>query len=102
MGLIDDLVQGISKGVSEIQARSQQMIAIYNLNQEIRELEQQKIAKLANIGRLMYDQYEQQITANEESLQQLCKEITALGKDISQLQTKVDNLKAQSNSNTSA
>ena len=101
MGL-DDLIQSFRKEVSKIQARSQQMIAVYNLNQEIRELERQKTTKLADIGRLIYDQYEQQMPTNEEALRQMCKEITALGKDISQLQTKVDNLNAQSSPNTPA
>ncbi len=98
MGIFDDLIQGISKEVSKVQARSQVMIKTYNLGQELRELEQQKTARLAAIGRSIYDKYERQINVEEESLQAQCKDIVALEKDIAHLQKQLDDLKAERDS----
>ena len=97
MGLIDELMQGISKEVSKVQVRSQEMLNAYNLGQELRDLEQQKTDRLTAIGRLICNKYERQINVSEESLQEHCKEITTLEKDITSLQKKLDGLKKQSN-----
>jgi len=95
MSLIDDFIQGASKEISKIQARSQEMIKAYNLGQELKELEQQKTDQLAAIGSSIFDKYQKQIEPNEDSLQQKCKEIAALDKDIAQLQKQLANLEAQ-------
>ena len=95
MSLIDDLIQGASKEISKIQARSQEMIKAYTLEQEIKELDQQKTDQLAAIGRSIFDKYQKQIEPNEESLQKQCKEIAALEKDIAHLQKQLVDLKAQ-------
>jgi len=101
MGHIDDLIQGIGKELTNIQAavqtRTQKMLKAYNLGQELRELEQQKTDQLVSIGRLICDKYERQINVSDESLQEQCKEISSLDKDIVHLQKQLDSLKMQSN-----
>ncbi len=46
MGILDDVVQGIGKEVSRVQARGQEMMQSFNLQNQIRELEKKKTSKL--------------------------------------------------------
>ncbi len=102
MGLIDDVVQGIGKEVSKVQARSQEMMRAYNLSQEIRELNQKKTAKLIEIGRLIYDQYERQDQIPEQTLRDGVKDVVAIEQDINKLQAELDSMKIQNDPNTPA
>lgn len=102
MTLIDDLMQGISKEVSKVQARSQEMLRAYNLSQEIRELERKKTAKFIEIGHLIYDKYEHQANVAEDLLKEHAKEIASLESDIGHLQTELDSLKVQTDPDTPA
>jgi ubiquinone biosynthesis protein UbiJ len=93
MGFIDEMIQGLSKEVENIKARSQIMLRIYHLDQEIKDLQQQKTDQLASIGSVIYDKYQQQIMPSEEPLRQKCTEIQAIEKDIADLQTQLGRLK---------
>lgn len=100
MGLFDDVVQGLGKEITNIKTRSQKMLDCYNLGQEIAELKQQKINQLASIGKLIYDNYQQQINIGEESITQTCKAIAVLEQDIAHLQKQLDDLKQAKTSPT--
>ncbi len=102
MSLIDDLMQGISKEVSKVQVRSQEMLRSYNLSQEIRELERKKTAKFIEIGHLIYDKFERNASIADELLKEHVREIASLETDIAHLQTELDSLKVQSDPDTPA
>jgi len=98
MGLIDELMQSLSKDVDKIKVRAQTMLDAYNLSHEIKELQSQKTDRLLSIGKFIYDKYQQQTSPTEEPLQQHCTDIAALEKDIRHLQNRLDDLKMQTNS----
>ena len=98
MGLVDDVIQNLNKEVNNIKARSHMLLKVYNLSQEIKDLEQQKTVRLTSIGTVIYDKYQKQIMPDDESLQRRCVEIAALEQDITRLQKQLADLKEQKNS----
>lgn len=102
MSIIDDLMQGLGKEASKIQARGQELMKAYNLAQEIRELDRKKTAKLIEIGRLVYDKYERQDDISEELLKEKVKETVIIERDITQLQAELDSMKVQNDPNIPA
>jgi len=86
MSIIDDLMQGLGKEASKIQARGQELMKAYNLAQEIRELDRKKTAKLIEIGRLVYDKYERQDDISEELLKEKVKETVIISAATTQAQ----------------
>jgi len=102
MSLIDDLMQGLTRGVGEVKVRSQELMQAYNLQQEMKELERKKTAKFVEIGRLIYDKYERQDNLDEEVFKERVREIVIIEKDLVQLQAELDSLQAQSDPNIPA
>jgi hypothetical protein len=100
MGLIDDFVQGVSKEVGKVQARSQEMLQSYNLTAQIRELERKKSTKLLEIGRLIFDKYERNTDVPETLLKEKVSEIVGYDHEINLLQNELDGLRMQSDPNT--
>lgn len=96
MTIFDDIVQGVSKEVAKVQARSQEMLQSYNLQGQIRELDRKRIAKLLEIGKLIYDKYARNTDVSEDSLKSMVSEVETLEHDINELQAEIDNIKMQS------
>ncbi len=102
MGIFDDVVQGITKGVSKVQVRSQEMLQTYNLTSQIREAERKKSAKLLEIGRLIFDKYHRNVTVLEETLTEKVSEIVACDQEISELSAELESLRMANDPNTPA
>lgn len=100
MGLIDDLVQGVSKEVEKVQARSQEMLTAYNLTTQIREIERKKSAKLIEIGQLICDKYQRNIAVVESVLKDKVGEVTNLEHEASILQNELDSMRMVNDPNT--
>ncbi|HEY9787216.1 MAG TPA: hypothetical protein V6D17_17635 [Candidatus Obscuribacterales bacterium] len=96
MGLIDDFVQGISKEVSKVQNRGQEMMQSFNLQNQIRDLERKKTAKLLEIGRLVCDKYTRNTDVSEDVLKDKANEVSGYENEITILQTELDSLKTVS------
>jgi hypothetical protein len=102
MGIFDDVVQGITKEVTKVQARSQEMLQVYNLTSQIREIERKKSAKLMEIGKLIFDKYQRNIAVLEETLKDKVSEIAGLEQQISELSAELEGLRMASDPNTPA
>jgi predicted transcriptional regulator len=95
MGIFDDLVQGVTKEVSKVQARSQEMLQVYNLQSQIRELERKKTGKLLEIGKLAVDKYHHNKEVTDEVVKDKVNEVAGFDHEISLLQTELDSLRVQ-------
>ena len=94
MSIFDDLVQGISREVSKVQARSQEMLDTFNLTQQVRDLERKKVAKLLEIGRLIVDKYHHNAEVAEDKLKEKVQEVVGYEEQITLLQGEMDQVKA--------
>lgn len=93
MGLIDDFVQGVSKEVSKVQTRGQEMMQSFNLQTQLRELERKKTAKLLEIGRLICDRYTRDTEVPEDELKDKANEVAGYENEMQILQTELDSMK---------
>jgi hypothetical protein len=102
MTIFDDLVQGIGKEVSKVQARSQEMLQSYNLQNQIKELERKRTAKLLELGRLICDKYSRNANVDEDVFKDKSNEVVALEHEIGILQAEIDGMKMAADPNTPA
>jgi len=102
MSLFDDLVQGVSKEVGKIQARSQEMLDTFNMSQQLRDLERRKTTKLLEIGRLVCDKYQRNMDVSEDKFKEKVQEVVGLEEQITLLQGEIDNAKAAHDPDTPA
>ncbi|HNB21251.1 MAG TPA: zinc ribbon domain-containing protein [Candidatus Melainabacteria bacterium] len=101
MGLLDDVVQGIGKEVSRVQARGQEMMQSFNLQNQIRELEKKKTGKLLEIGRLVTDKYVKGEEVSEDILKDKANEVAGYESEMQILQAEMDSLKVDTEVPTS-
>ncbi|MBX9948049.1 MAG: zinc ribbon domain-containing protein [Candidatus Obscuribacterales bacterium] len=101
MGLLDDVVQGIGKEVSRVQARGQEMMQSFNLQNQIRELEKKKTGKLLEIGRLVTDKYVKGDDVAEDVLKDKANEVAGYESEMQILQAEMDSLKVDTEVPTS-
>lgn len=101
MGLLDDVVQGIGKEVSRVQARGQEMMQSFNLQNQIRELEKKKTGKLLEIGRLVTDKYVKGEDVAEDVLKDKANEVAGYESEMQILQAEMDSLKVDTEVPTS-
>jgi hypothetical protein len=94
MTIFDDLVQGITKEVSKVQTRSQEMLQSYNLVNQVKDLERKRTAKLLEIGRLVCDKYQRTSEVPDDLLKDKSNEIAGYEHEIGLLQAEIDTLKA--------
>ncbi|MBI2809359.1 MAG: hypothetical protein HYX67_00810, partial [Candidatus Melainabacteria bacterium] len=94
MTIFDDLVQGITKEVSKVQTRSQEMLQSYNLVNQVKDLERKRTAKLLEIGRLVCDKYQRTADVPDDLLKDKTNEIAGYEHEIGLLQAEIDSLKA--------
>lgn len=93
MGLLDDAIQGIGKEVSRVQARGQELMQSFNLQNQIRELERKKTSKLLEIGRLVTDKYVKNEEVAEDILKDKANEVAGYDSEMQVLQAELDSLK---------
>jgi hypothetical protein len=91
--IFDDLVQGITKEVTKVQSRSQEMMQSYNVSNQIKDLERKRTAKLIEIGRLVCDKYQRSANVDEDALKDKTNEIAGYEHEIGLLQAELDTLK---------
>lgn len=100
MGLIDDFVQGVSREVSKVQTRGQEMMQGFNLQSQLRELERKKTAKLLEIGRLICDKYTRDVEVSEDVLKDKAHEVAGYDDEMAILQNELDSLKTVNDPST--
>lgn len=101
MGLLDDVVQGIGKEVSRVQARGQEMMQSFNLQTQLRELEKKKTGKLLEIGRLVTEKYVRGEEVAEDVLKDKANEVAGYESEMQVLQAELDSLKVDTEVPTS-
>ncbi len=101
MGILDDVVQGIGKEVSRVQARGQEMMQSFNLQNQIRELEKKKTSKLLEIGRAVTDKYVKGEDVSEDVLKDKANEVAGYESEMQILQAELDSLKVDTEVPTS-
>ena len=101
MGLLDDVVQGIGKEVSRVQARGQEMMQSFNLQTQLRELEKKKTGKLLEIGRLVTEKYVRGEEVAEDVLKDKANEVAGYESEMQILQAELDSLKVDTEVPTS-
>ncbi len=94
MTIFDDFVQGITKEVTKVQSRSQEMMQSYNVTNQIKDLERKRTAKLIEIGRLVCDKHQRSAIVDEDALKDKTNEIAGYEHEIGLLQAELDSLKA--------
>ncbi|MBI4534525.1 MAG: hypothetical protein HY711_11325 [Candidatus Melainabacteria bacterium] len=102
MGIFDDIVQGVGREISRVQARSQEMLQTYSLNSQIRTLEGKITATFIEIGRLVYDRYERKQEVSEDMLKDKTQEIVKYEQEMVVLKAEMEALRVQSDPNAPA
>lgn len=102
MTIFDDLVQGITKEVSKVQTRSQDMLQSYNLQNQVKDLERKRTAKLLEIGRLVCDKHQRSASVPDDLLKDKTNEIAGYEHEIGLLQAEIDSLKQSADPNASS
>jgi hypothetical protein len=102
MGIFDEFVNSVSREVSKVQARSQEMLQVYNLNGQVRTLEGKRTAAMIEIGKLVFEKYERGRDVSEDELRKKTHEILELELEITSLKAELDALQAQNDPNASA
>jgi hypothetical protein len=102
MTIIDDLIGGIGKEFEKVQNKSQEIMQGYNLQNQIKELERKRTAKLLEIGRLVCDRYLRNADVSEDVLKDKANEVAGYEHEMNLLQSEVDSLKTTNDPNTPA
>jgi hypothetical protein len=102
MGLFDDLVQGISREISRVQAKSAEMLQTYSLSNQIRTLEGKVTATFIEIGRLVFDKYQRNLEVSDDLLKEKTDEIVKCEQEIASLKAELEAIKAQYSPDTPA
>ena len=93
MSIIDNVINTVTKEVNKVQSRAQEGIQAFNLANQIKELERKKHAKMAEIGRLVFDKHQNNKDVSDDLLKERCSEISAVDHEISVLQSELDQIK---------
>ncbi|HEY9682567.1 MAG TPA: zinc ribbon domain-containing protein [Oculatellaceae cyanobacterium] len=102
MSIFDDLVQGVGREVTKVQARSQEMLHAYNLQNQIKDIERKRTAKLLELGRMVCDKYVRGEEISEDVFKDKANEVIAFEHEIGILQAEIDQSKVASDPNASA
>jgi hypothetical protein len=102
MTIFDDLIQGVGREVTKVQARSQEMLQVYNLQNQIKDLERKRSAKLLELGRMACDKYFRDESIEDNAFKDKASEVVAFEREIEILQAEIDQVKVASDPNTPA
>ncbi|HEY9718548.1 MAG TPA: hypothetical protein V6C69_13840, partial [Trichormus sp.] len=75
MTIIDDLMNGIGKEFEKVQNKSQEIMQSYNLQNQIKDIERKRNAKLLEIGRSVCDKYLRNQDVSEDELKDKANEV---------------------------
>lgn len=102
MGIFDELVTGLSKEITRVQSRSQEMVKGYALNSQIRTLERRKSGILTELGRMVFDKYERHLEISEENFKSRTEEIADIDDEIADLQEELEAMQLANDPTASA
>jgi hypothetical protein len=102
MTIFDDLIQGVGREVTKVQARSQEMLHSYNLQNQIKDIERKRTTKLLELGRMVCDKYVRGEEISEDVFKDKANEVIAFEHEIGILQAEIDQSKVASDPNASA
>jgi len=102
MGIFDDLVSNVSKELTRVQSRSQDMLKTYSLSSQIRTLERKKDAILLELGRMSFDRYERKLDVPDETFKSRTEEIADIDDEIADLQEELEALQLANDPNATA
>ncbi|MBI1269580.1 hypothetical protein GC174_04020 [bacterium] len=101
MSILSDVVDNISKEVSKVQERSQEMLQGFNINTQIRELERKKTKVLAELGELVVDKHHREKDISEEAIKEKVAEVVGYEDQINILKEELDTVNVQRDPNAS-
>jgi chromosome segregation ATPase len=96
MGVWDQVVDGIGRELTKIQSRSEELLQVHNLKNQIRMLEGRCTSLLIEIGRLVFDKYQRNLNVGEDTFIAKTQELSSLEHDITILRSEIDALRSQS------
>lgn len=102
MGIFDELVTGLSKEITRVQSRSQEMVKTYSLNSQIRTLERRKNGILTELGRMVFDKYERHLEITDQNFKSRTEEIADIDDEIADLNDELEALQLANDPNASA
>ena len=101
MSIFNDVVDNISKEVSKVQERSQEMLQGFNINSQIRDLERKKSKKLKELGELVFDKYHHDKEVSDDQIKEKVSEVVGYVEQIDVLEAELDAAKVQRDPNAS-
>lgn len=101
MSILSDVVDNISKEVSKVQERSQEMLQGFNINTQVRELERKKTKVLAELGELVVDKHHREKDISEEAIKEKVAEVVGYEDQINILKEELDSVNVQRDPNAS-
>lgn len=90
MNIFNDVVENISKEVSKVQERSQEMLQGFNLNSQIKDLERKKVQKLSELGELIFDRYHHEKEVSEDDIKEKVAEVAGYQDQINVLEAELE------------
>lgn len=90
MSIFNDVVENISKEVSKVQERSQEMLQGFNINTQIRDLERKKTKMLSELGSLIVDKYHHEKEISEELVKEKVAEVVGYEDQIEILKAELE------------
>lgn len=101
MNIFNDVVEGISKEVSKVQERSQEMLQGFNINSQIKDLERKKGKKLKELGELVFNKFHKDEDVSEDAIKEKVSEVVGFQDQINVLQAELDAADIQRDPNAS-
>lgn len=101
MSIFNDVVENISKEVSKVQERSQEMLQGFNINTQIRELERKKHKVLAELGELIVDKHHREKDISEDAVKEKVAEVVGYEDQINILEAELEATNVQRDPNAS-
>ena len=101
MNMFNDVVENLSKEVSKVQERSQEMLQGFNINSQIRDLERKKSKKLKELGELVFDKYHHDKDVSEDEIKEKVSEVVGYVEQIDVLEAELDAANVQRDPNAS-
>ena len=95
VSLIDNVFNSVAREVNKVQTRSQDLMQTMSLQNQINELERRKTMRLAEIGKVVFDEKHNHAPAREDEVKRLCDEVASLEAEMAVLQAEIDKVKAK-------
>ena len=93
---------GIGKEFEKVQNKSQEIMQNFNLQNQVKDIERKRNAKLLEIGRMVCDKYLRSQEVTEDQLKDKANEIAGYEHEMSLLQSEIDTAKTAQDPNSAA